>query len=582
MNRVAIRKGSKILIYIIAFYSGIFGGYLSPFFGITIFFWSSFLLYILFFRETELYPDSLSYLLFAAYSILSAIWAPDKWGAILFSQSLLGGALFYSVVRSIEGSVHKILKILLLCGVINGIIGFYQGLSGDAQGLFYNRNPYAGFLTPLVFVALHFFLMKENKLMGSIGVFLLFSVLISESRGAMYSTLIGFLFMLGYFAKERRWKEFKYVLFIFLLGVGLYFAYLLLKRALALPERKIIEEGLESLRWTIFKTYPHLFLSSPILGHGLNSFFYIKDKVEAPEMNILFEGQIHAHNIFFNILLELGLIGITLFLFFLYSVIGKKKTERSFLLFLPLLLFILPNLFEYNFPAPPFQVLFLSLCANYLEKERKRICPSLLKSVTTFGTLIFFLLFSVMPVSGTILLKKGIELITRGDAESGFGLLNHSTLICLICSQAPKAKADFLFGLYMATENKDNRLLSIIEREYKRAIGLSKSVENYVSLSKFYFRTGRKKEAQSVLLEAQKDYPYSVRLKMEMGKFYIATKDYSKAIHLLTEIEDLLRKYDNEGRRRIEVLEALARAKKEIGDIEGVKKIEDELKAIKK
>jgi predicted Zn-dependent protease len=134
----------------------------------------------------------------------------------------------------------------------------------------------------------------------------------------------------------------------------------------------------------------------------------------------------------------------------------------------------------------------------------------------------------------------------------------------------------------MATENKDNRLLSTIEREYKRAIGLSKSVENYVSLSKFYFRTGRKKEAQSVLLEAQKDYPYSLRLRMEMGKFYIATKDHSKAIHLLTEIEDLLRKYDNEGRRRIEVLEALARAKKETGDIEGVKKIEDELRAIKK
>lgn len=531
----------------------------------------------------HLYPDSVIYLCFATYSILSTIWAPDKWGAILFSQSLLAGALFYFVLRSRPHTLDLLLKLLILCGLVNGFFALIQTPRGSLVGLFYNRNPYAGFLAPLIFVSLYFLLERGSKAMRPAFVFLLFSLLVSESRGAIYSTFAALFLLFLYLVRKRRWEEFKDLLFLLLLGFGLSLAYTFTKSMFSLPQRGLVQEGLRSLRWPVFRTYPSLFLLSPLLGHGLNSFFYVKDKIEAPEMNILFEGQIHAHNLFFNILLELGTIGFLLFLIFIWSALKRRRRDFSFLLALPLLVYFLPNLFEYNFPAPAFQVLFLSLCAKFLEKERQAFSVPVLKWGLLYGALVFFVFFSLLPVSGTLLLGKGISLMSRGWSLAGFELVSYSNRLCWLCSHGAKSTADFLFEAWQASGKKeDPLLLSFIEEEYKRAIRLARSVDNYVTLSKFYYRTGRNARAEATLLEALAEYPYSARLRIEMGKFYLATGNYGRAIDTLCEVEHLYRENAPKSVHMLEMLQVLARAYKDSDDKENYERKEEEIRTLQR
>ena len=133
------------------------GGYLGPDLGITLFFLSTVLLFLTVGPDIQLGKDELLSLLFACCGAASALYAGDKWGAILFSGSFMAGSFFYVTLRNSSDWELPLLKTIVIGGCIVGFCEAFRQISLVPYGLFYNPNPFSGFLTPLVPVSLYLY-----------------------------------------------------------------------------------------------------------------------------------------------------------------------------------------------------------------------------------------------------------------------------------------------------------------------------------------------------------------------------------------------------------------------------------------
>ncbi|MCS7280327.1 MAG: tetratricopeptide repeat protein [Desulfobacterota bacterium] len=566
-------KPKEIFFFLVVLYSGILGGYLKPLFGITIFFVLCLALLFLFLKEMKLNSDSLIYLLFAMFCVLSTLWAPNKHSALLFSQSILAGSIFYIVLRSNERLLPKVLTLLIVCGLVHSVFGLIQHSREVPSGLFYNRNPYAGFLTPLVFLSLYPFLEKNRSICGFFSFFFIFSVFLSGSRGASTSILALFIILIVYLIVKKDWLSLKRASIVILCSLFVYIVFLQGKVVLwksSLHEPTYIERGFTTDRFEKFRSYPEALFMSPLIGQGMNSFRVISLTIDCPPLNIWKD--VHAHNLFFNILLELGAVGFLLFSAFLISVFRMGYQSDTILSILPLISFFLPNLFEYNFPAPPFQVLLLTLCASSIKRKASPFFLNVrIKKILCLGMVLFFLISSLFPVFGITLFNRAIK-IAEKDMEAGFKLMLYADSLCWCCANIPLAIADMLYQAYDADRKKGEPLLPLIERYYKKALERDKgSVEYHIELAKFYFRTGRIQDAEAQLLYAQKLFPFSTDLKFEMGRFYREKGDYAKSIQFFSELLELYSKYDIFPELKIRVLEELNMTYKLKGDTDNLR-----------
>ncbi len=563
---------------ILVFFSGILGGFFSPKWGISIFFLLSFFSFTLFFRQIVIQLDSLIYFLFAIYSLVSSLWAPSKWGAILFSQALIGGALFLTLLRSRENLLRYVLYAILISGIVNCIFGFFQGFFGEAKGLFYNRNPYAGFLAPVLFLAISLFLEKKMSIIGYLIPFLFFSILLSGSRGGTYSTFLCTFIVLLYLAKRKRYEDLKALFFLLALGLLLFVLFLKVREGFLPVSYDFVEKGLTTDRWSKFRAYPYLLSGAPFFGYGMNSFYYIGDKISDPILNLFGHGHVHAHNIFFNVLLELGIFGFFLFASFLY--VTLRDPTSSLISKMTLVSFLLPNLFEYNFPAPAFQVLFLSLCA-YCAKGNRLFSISLAKRWFIFVLLFYLLFFSILPMLGDLLSKRGIESIRRQKPEEGFSTLLLSSQICWFCDEPPLIMARILDSALKIKGIEDEGAFRTVGELYMRALKMNRDVKLYVEIANFFFRAGKRDKAEDLLLKAYREYPFSLYLRTEMGKFYSAVGIYGKSLRFLFEVEDFYSSFDPMNPERLNVLSFIKRVYKEKGWQKASRAIEEKIQAIR-
>ena len=552
----------RYFLSLIALYAGLLGGYLSPLTGITVFFILALAAFLLFQRGIKLHVDTLVYLSFSLFCLASCLWAIDKWGAMLFSSSVLAGALLYMVLRSERDTQPSVLLALLLSGLMNAIVGLYQGLSGQATGFFYNRNPYAGFLAPLVIVSLGLYFSSKRKILSIPCSFLLFSVLLSGSRGGIYSMFLCIILVSIYFLKKKRWGAILQTLLITTFGLVSYLLFDYMRSYFEVPSEAVLGKRFGTERWGMFKAYPEIFVGSPILGYGMNSFAFLSDKVFSPSLNYFVHGQTHAHNIFFNILLELGILGFILFCLFLFLVLRGGGFGKRLFQSCALISFLLHNLFEYNFPAPSFQVLFLSLCAASVGEVgmKEIVVHRCLKRAFAYGTVLFFLFCCLLPFSGHLLFRASREVIARkGDIETGVKMLVCSNLLCYACSAVHGGTASFLASLYEVDPKANGALLALVDKYYADAMGWNRGdVGLYVEAAKFYSRTGRKRLAEECLLKIEKQSPFSLALKFEMASFYSALKDYRRAVEILSDLEGFYRTYAPSSEERADVLFALS------------------------
>ena len=383
------------MLILVVLFTSLLGGYLSPGWGITLFFLLTVILFFTVGPEIQLRKDEILSLLFACCGVASVLYAGDKWGAILFSGSLVAGSFFYVTLRNSSGWDLPLLKTIVLGGCIVGLCEALRQVNILPEVLFYNPNPFSGFLTPLVPVSLYLYSKYREKVYLVASALLVFANFISASRTGVATMSLAFLAIGVFFYRGRNWASLKTLLLIFVVGFCSFLLFsgakdaLVVKTAVGMLEKQ--PTGIIQRAYLLKVTF-QVIRQAPLLGHGLNSFHAVMSTVSNP---YVVDPSIHAHSLYLNILAELGVVGLTFFLCFLVIIL-KGPTHPFFLLKIALLSFLFHNVVEYNFPPPSFQVLFYLLCAAIMqgkgtEASLVRISGKPAKALSSFLALYFLL-----------------------------------------------------------------------------------------------------------------------------------------------------------------------------------------------
>jgi O-antigen ligase/tetratricopeptide (TPR) repeat protein len=542
----------NIMLMCIAAYASLLGGYLSPANGILIFFVLTIILFLWFSPIIKIKKDVFVVLIFSLYSAASTLWAGDKWASIMFSCSFLSGALLYLILRNYEDWEDKLLFVLVYCGIINGILSIFQICNGnDVVGLFYNRNPYSGFLTPLVPISIYLYQKSNKTVFLYMTSFLIFSNLLSNSRAGMISMLLALFVIFIYFLIKKDKKSAKSIVLTICSGLALFilFTYtteFLLKQSASLTSA---EGGMRASisRFYFFERTFKLFLESPLFGHGINSIKGLFDTVV--NYFVFMVSHSHAHNIFLNMLIEIGSVGLLIFLYFLFMVVKGPFFSSRFSLKVALLSFLLHNMYEYNFPAPPFQMLFYTLSASILTGNDSKInfieIKVWMKKTANYSILIYFFTLIAPQYVGFHYFDKAKQIIKNQDIDGAYKYLLYASTFSYASSMVQESMADFLNQIYMSSpELKNEQMMNDIEKYYLKALKLNNvNGEIYMGMAKFYFKTGKPELSEKYLIKVVDLFPYNQMYKIEMARFYKATGKIAKAIKLLTNVDDFFRTY---------------------------------------
>jgi len=232
----------------------------------------------------------------------------------------------YYIFKKKQELFHKqMLFFLFTGGAITGVYGLYEGVFIDPsrlQSVIGNSNLLGVYMIFFVFLALSLFYKKSYKLWaaGSI-LFLLFgyNLLYSLSLSAVVGTILGFLF---FFTLKSR--KMLLVFMILLLLSPLIFPEPLIDRMESAYSRT--REG-NYMRPYIYRSAYEMFTDNPVLGVGVGHFrehFLDYLDPEAPGQSRVYN---HTHNIFLQVMSELGLLGLLAFLYLLVMIV--KTTYRA-------------------------------------------------------------------------------------------------------------------------------------------------------------------------------------------------------------------------------------------------------------
>jgi O-antigen ligase len=563
----------KLLLILIVLFTSLLGGYLSPVAGIsTFFFLITLLLFFSVGSDIQLARDELLSLLFAACGVASVLHAGDKFGAILFSGSFLAGSLFYVTLRNSSDWEFPLLKTIVIGGCIAGFCETLRQVNLIQYGPFYNPNPFSGFLTPLVPISLYLYSKSRKNLYLLLSTLLVFANLISASRTGVATMVLALVAMGLFFYRGKDWSAVKVLLLMFLVGFCSFLLFSLAKDALML---KGVDGMLEKQptgiiqRAYLLKATLQVIRQAPIFGHGLESFRAVMSTVSNP---YVVTPSMHAHSLYLNILAELGLVGLALFLGFLVMVI-KGPFYPSFLLKIALLAFLFHNIVEYNFPAPPFQVLFYLLCAAVIQRKAPKI--SLLRVKGRVASIIppllgiYFIAVHLFPAIGLILLGRAGVALQERDVVKTLKYLFASTYFGYSVSLLHADTAQLITDIYFSTGLKKENSLEIAEKNYLKALALN-SMDGplYVKAADFYARTGRPAEAERYLLAVIDKFPYHQQYRLALARFYAGQGWDQEAVQILEASEQFLKKFAPLNPGRLNALSGLAASYRRHGDME--------------
>jgi len=252
-------------------------------------------------------------------------------------------------------------------------------------------------------------------------------------------------------------------------------------------------------------------------------------------------------------------------------IVLKGPLYNCLLLKVALLSFLAHNIVEYNFPPPPFQVLFYLLCAAIMQgKPATRSFLHIRGKATKIIPILlafYFVVMNLFPAIGLILIERANGALQKGDMGKTIRYLFASTYFGYAVSLTHTDAAHLVANMYFSSGMKDNRLREIAEKNYLRALALNKLDGNlYIEVASFYSRTGRPDKAQVYLSEVIEKYPYHQEYRRAMARFYAGQGRYTEAAQILEASNAFLKEYAPLQPVRLEILLDLARVYREKGD----------------
>jgi len=327
-------------------------------------------------------------LLYAAYGML----------AFVVTQTLRRSSQFELLARLFTGYGAVVASFAVLQGIApNGKLYWIWPLEqgGSIYGPYVNHNHYAGLMEmllpfPLVLAATHFTNGKRKLAVAAIAALMAGSIFLSGSRGGMLA-FVAQMVVLGVLLVQKRegsWKQ-PLMLGAFLALVIVFLVWLgnneLTQRLISIHS-EAREEINGGVRLSIDRDCLRMLLKRPFLGWGLGTFPIVYPEFRS-FYTTFFVNQ--AHNDYLQLLVETGLAGFSIAVWFLVlvfrQVVGKLKnwTETaSGAMTMAALLgcvgILVHSFLDFNLQIPANAALFYVLCAiaasaPLQESQRRRV-----------------------------------------------------------------------------------------------------------------------------------------------------------------------------------------------------------------
>ncbi len=263
--------------------------------------------------------------------------------------------LCWSRLEERRQTLHHLLVVILLMGVLESLYGMFEFFSGHHQilylkgissvtGTFINRNYFAGYLLMVIPLSMGFLFSREvlqarrfkgwrqrlssldgkTVLIGFGIIVMILGLIFSASRMGILSLVVSFTLISFLFKVSKKGRGFSKTSML-ILGLALLWA-VWIGLDTVIGRFFSLSEDFKS-RWTIWGDAFKIVKNFPLLGSGLGTFSQIFPMYRSLHMRNLIT---HAENDFLQLASEVGLIGLgILFILFIFLFFKAVSGIRS-------------------------------------------------------------------------------------------------------------------------------------------------------------------------------------------------------------------------------------------------------------
>lgn len=317
---------SKILLAITCLSALLYTGdhiYHLSFMWVALLFWFISLVYEK--EEIIVYRDAITlvcvgYILWLASGVVLHP-VTETWLLYTFRLSVLPFAILCSYYLLRKSDVAAVFYVLVLVGLFDAFVTLYQSflLGVSADGFFANRNNNAAFLNILMLPVLSLLILEDSGvykklgLMAVVVVFLL-CVLQISSRGAYISLFVSMSLLYGYAFYKKKYRN--------ILAVSSLILVVMLVNGMH-TEVEIKTDFSSHSRWLLWISSIDMLKDASWYGIGNGMFHLAYPQYKIPDEKSL---GLFVHNDYMQILLELGIPGLILFLsIFILVLLASRK-----------------------------------------------------------------------------------------------------------------------------------------------------------------------------------------------------------------------------------------------------------------
>jgi len=483
-------------------------------------------------------------------------------------------------LRLKKAQVYNSLLILTVSAGVLSLYGIYQavwgftalattpGLSADdlvllsgAQrpfSFFPSPNVFGGFLLPFVPVSILLFLKSDNKIIKFSVIGLLVTILIglvfSYSRGAMLVGLISFCLIATVLFMSKYKKAIIALGIVIVLAIPLFLVLQSsvdssqdqLKQSVGGKLSTLLDKGNMSVvgRLSYWKTAINMGNDNFFMGGGLGTFKHVSRKYQQ-EANYV----TNPHNIVLKIYAEMGLVGVVIFLLFVFGVLWtvfrlyrQKGDIEPALLGVAFIAMLLHGLIDLDFNSPSFLSLFILLGVFILyedlpESKKSGKLDPLFKVLTVTLIVVVMFVCSFFPL---ISYKYGKEARAARDANAlgkALELAEDSVGFWPFDPVAHYRLSRLAMEKYNMSANQQD-LQKAVTAVQLAILANPSNPEFYLGLADIFSMTGRGKDILATIQKSADLYPASVFYNSEYARALSQSGQIDKALEILDRVLD--------------------------------------------
>lgn len=462
-----------------------------------------------------------------------------------------------------------LISLIVYSASLLSLVGLYFYLTGSYYRLtstFYWPNPFAGYLLLILPLAICSFFYSQRKILDACCLVLLIgSFILTGSRAAFLSSLIGLFFFLFILSLRRDvYKRIKYnrnflaaLTLLVLLSITLSLSLNFIKGdGLGFIKRiNVVENGLDSsfnskldywqAGWEIFKKHP-------LLGSGPDTFGMLYPSYQSSPIN---SGK-YAHSLYLEMLAENGIVGLAAFIVlvgFIFFVRRKEILADNFKLALAIAIvcFLAHNVIDIDWHFPASVLLFwaiLGLLYNNQQEDAIMIDKAAgntwkWQKYGWMAAACLLLLANIILLASQAYLEQGKEAQAGNDHSDAAELFRKS----LSFFKNPESLRSLVYSEYVLAQNENDQgkkkdiliAASSDADELVRIEGVNS--QNYLLRSYIHIANGDEEAAEKDLSEAiSRDRFNHPEYYRELSNLFIKQKRWQEAKKT---VEDILKFY---------------------------------------